>query len=264
MKSRKPNPASTNNTCLYGRRPVLEVLRAQRRAVHEVLVLDTLRHAETLELRALAQELRLPVRTATSRELDQFTQGGHHQGFAALCGGFPYTGINDVMIAVQKSETPPLVLLVDCMEDPQNFGSLLRTAAAVDATAVLIPTDRAVGVTPAAVRASAGFSEVCRVARVTNLVQTVKELQKAGLWITGLDTGDGARPYTRVDFTGPVGLVVGGEGRGLRRLVRESCDFIAEIPMPGPVESLNAGVAGALCLYEILRQRGAPHLAPGK
>jgi len=145
--------------------------------------------------------------------------------------------------------------LCDCIEDPQNFGSLLRTAAAVNATAVLIPFDRAVGVTPAAVRASAGFSESCHVARVTNLVQTMKELKEAGLWFTGLDTGADARPYTKVDFTGPVGLVVGGEGRGLRRLVREHCDFIAEIPMPGPVESLNAGVAGAICLYEIVRQR---------
>ena len=256
MKSHSKSGPSRGE-CLYGRRPVEEVLRAQRRTVHEILLLETLRAAETQELRAFANELRLPVRNVMAREMDQFTQGGHHQGFAALCGGFPYTGINDVMTAIQKSKTPPLVLLLDGLEDPQNVGSLLRSAAAVDATAVLIPTDRAVGVTPAAVRASAGVSEICRVARVTNLVQTMKDLQKAGLWITGLDTGEGARPYTQIDFTGPVGLVVGGEGRGLRRLVRESCDFIAEIPMPGQVESLNAGVAGAVCLFEILRQRSA-------
>ena len=255
MKNHSRPHSSPGQTCLYGRRPVMEVLLAQRRAVHEIIVQNNLRDTDTQELRALAQGLRLPVREAAARELDQFTQGGHHQGFAVLCGGFPYTGINDVMAAIQKSETPPLVLLLDCMEDPQNFGSILRTAAAVDTTAVLIPTDRAVGVTPAAVRASAGLSEKCRVARVTNLAQTMKDLQKAGLWITGLDTGGDARPYTKVDFTGPVGLVVGGEGRGLRRLVREGCDFIAEIPMPGRAESLNAGVAGAVCLYEILRQR---------
>ena len=256
MKNRHSS-VSSRGECLYGRRPVEEVLRARRRAVHEILALETLRDAETQELRGLAQEARVPVRRASARDLDQFTQGGHHQGVAALCGGFPYTGINDVLAALKKAAEPPLVLLLDCVEDPQNLGSLLRSAAAVDADAVLIPEDRAVGVTPAAVRASAGAAEHCRVARVTNLARTMRELQEAGLWLTGLDTEGETRPYTEVDFTGPVGLVVGSEGHGLRRLVREGCDFIAEIPMRGPVASLNAGVAGALCMYEALRQRGA-------
>jgi len=251
----RSHSGSSRGECLYGRRPVFEVLRAQRRAVHEILLLETLRDADVLEIRDLAQSLRLPVRSASARDLDNFTQGGHHQGVAALCGGFPYTGINDILIAVKKSETPPLVLLLDCVEDPQNLGSLLRSAAAVDATAVLIPEDRAAGVTASAVRASAGAAEYCRVARVTNLARTMKELQEAGLWLTGLDTEGETRPYTKIDFTGPVGIVVGSEGHGLRRLVREGCDFIAEIPMLGPIASLNAGVAGALCLYEALRQR---------
>ena len=254
MKS--PKPASmSRGECLYGRRPVFEVLRAQRRTVHELLILETLRDSDVYELRELAHELRVPVRASSARDLDTFTQNGHHQGVAALCGGYPYTGINDILIGVKKSETPALVLLLDCVEDPQNLGSLLRSAAAVNATAVLIPEDRAVGVTPAAVRASAGASEHCRVARVTNLVRTMKELQEVGLWITGLDTEGDTRPYTKIDMTGPIGLVVGSEGHGLRRLVHESCDFIATIPMPGPIASLNAGVAGALCLYEALRQR---------
>lgn len=255
MKPQKKSSPFSRGECLYGRRPVYEVLRAQRRNVHEVLILETLRDADVMEIRELAQDARVSVRATSAKDLDTFTQNGHHQGVAALCGGFPYTGINDILIAIKKSDTPPLILLLDCIEDPQNLGSLLRTAAATDATAVLIPEDRAVGVTPAAVRASAGASEHCRVARVTNLVRTMKELKDAGLWLAGLDTEGDTRPYTQIDLTGPIGIVVGSEGHGLRRLVHESCDFIVTIPMPGPIASLNAGVAGALCLYEALRQR---------
>jgi 23S rRNA (guanosine2251-2'-O)-methyltransferase len=148
------------------------------------------------------------------------------------------------------------VVVLDHLEDPQNVGSILRTACAVGATGVVIPEDRACGITPAVVRASAGGAEHIRVAHVVNIVRAMQDLKEAGLWLTGLDWGPDAKTYTEVDFTGRVGLVVGAEGAGLSRLVRENCDFIAELPMPGGFESLNAGVATAVTLYEILRQRG--------
>ena len=138
---------------------------------------------------------------------------------------------------------------------PQNVGAILRTAAAVGATGVVIPEDRACGITPAAVRASAGGTEHVRVAHVVNLPRAIEELKEAGLWFTGLDFGNDAKNYTDIDFKGRVGLVVGAEGNGISRLVREKCDFIAVLPMPGGFESLNAATAASVAMYEILRQR---------
>ena len=147
-------------------------------------------------------------------------------------------------------------MVFDHLEDPQNVGSILRTACAAGVTGVIIPADRSCGITPAAVRASAGGSEHIRVSRVVNIVRAMESLKEAGVWMTGLDFGEGAKPYTSIDFRGKAGLVVGAEGSGLSRLVRSTCDFVAELPMPGGFESLNAGVAAGIALYEILRQRG--------
>ena len=154
-----------------------------------------------------------------------------------------------------RGDEDATVLVLDHLEDPQNVGSILRTACAVGVTAVVIPEDRACGITPAAVRASAGGAEYVKVAHVVNLVRAMKDLKDAGMWFTALDWGEDARDYRDVDFKGRAGLVIGAEGRGVSRLVRENCDFIAELPMPGGFESLNAGVAAAVAMYEILRQR---------
>ena len=241
---------------IYGRRPVLEVVKSNKRHIYEAVLPPPGHDApEVAELREVLTARGVPF-TAMEREaLDVLCDGGNHQGVAVRSGGFPYIAIDQVIHDV-KERPDALILLLDHIEDPQNVGSLLRTADAAGVTAVLLPEDRAAGVTPAAVRASAGASENMRVARVVNLVRAMKELQECGVWITGLDFGADAKPYTALDFKGRVGLVVGSEGRGLSRLVRESCDFIAALPMKGRVESLNAGVAGAIALYEIVRQRG--------
>jgi 23S rRNA (guanosine2251-2'-O)-methyltransferase len=168
--------------------------------------------------------------------------------------GYPYVDFTELLRDAQEDENS-LIVVLDHLEDPQNVGSILRTACAVGVTGVVIPEDRACGITPAAVRASAGGAEHIKVAHVVNIVRAMKDLKDAGLWFTGLDWGEDAKPYTKIDFKGRVGLVVGAEGRGISRLVRENCDFIAELPMPGGFESLNAGVATAVTLYEILRQR---------
>ena len=169
--------------------------------------------------------------------------------------GYPYVAFDEIVRDAQDDENAITVVL-DHLEDPQNVGSILRTACAAGAKGVVIPEDRASGITPAAVRASAGAAEHIKVAHVVNLVRAMQTLKDAGMWFTGLDWGEDAKKYTDIDFKGRAGLVVGAEGPGISRLVRENCDFIAELPMPGGFESLNAGVAAAVCLYEMLRQRG--------
>jgi 23S rRNA (guanosine2251-2'-O)-methyltransferase len=240
---------------IYGRRPVLEVVKAGKRHLYEALLPPPGRDApEVAELRALLLAQGVPFRAAERDELDERCEGGHHQGVAVRTGGYPYISFDQVVHDV-KENADAVVLILDHIEDPQNVGSLLRTADAAGVTAVVLPEDRAAGVTPAAVRASAGASEHLRVAKVVNLVRAMQELKELGVWITGLDMGPQAKPYTALDFKGRVGLVVGSEGRGLSRLVGETCDFIASLPMKGGVASLNAGVAGAIALYEIVRQR---------
>jgi 23S rRNA (guanosine2251-2'-O)-methyltransferase len=241
---------------IYGRRPVHELLAAGRRHVYEVILPSGGRDsADVAELRALALKRGAGVRSLGRQELDVLTESGNHQGVAVCAGGFPYIALDQVVHDVQVNPQA-LVLLLDHIEDPQNVGSLMRTAEAAGVTAVLLPEDRAAGITPAVVRASAGASEHLRVARVVNLVRAMGALKEAGLWLAGLDLGADARPYTAVDWRGRMGLIVGNEGAGLGRLVRENCDFVACLPMCGRVASLNAGVAGAIALFEALRQRG--------
>lgn len=248
--------SSERGDWIYGRRPVLEVVKAGQRHLYEAVLPPEGRDApEVAELRGLLLGRCVPFRTMEREELDELCEGGNHQGVAVRTGGFPYIAIDQVIHDVKENENA-LVLILDHIEDPQNVGSLLRTADAAGVTAVVLPEDRASGVTAGVVRASAGAAEHMRVAKVVNLVRAMKELQECGVWITGLDFGPDAKPYTAIDFKGRVGLVVGSEGKGVSRLVRESCDFVACLPMKGRVESLNAGVAGAIALYEIVRQRG--------
>ena len=242
---------------IYGRNPVEEALAAGRRTCSEV-VLPPAHPDEDDQLRRIRDEAvsrRLVVRTMEREQLDRLVRGGHHQGCAIKTTGYPYSGFEEIVASAEADENA-LVVVLDHIEDPQNLGSVLRTACAVGATGVVIPEDRACGVTPAAVRASAGGSEHLKVARVVNLPRAMADIKEAGLWFTGLDWGKDARPYTEVDFKGRVGLVLGAEGSGISRLVRETCDFVAELPMPGGFESLNAGVAAGVAMYEVLRQRG--------
>ena len=251
-----PRELATGGEWIYGRNPVVEALRAGRRTFTEIILPPGSRDEadEIASLRLTAQQRHIMIRTMDRDHLDRLVRGGHHQGVAIKASGYPYVDFEEIAAAAEADENA-IVLVLDHLEDPQNVGSILRTACAAGVTGVVMPEDRGAGVTPAAVRASAGAAEHLQVARVVNLPRAMKALQEKGVWFTGLDWGEGARPYTKVDFKGRAGLVVGAEGSGLSRLVRETCDFIAELPMPGGFEALNAGVAAGIALYEILRQR---------
>lgn len=246
----------TGGEWIYGRNPVEEALAAGRRTASEI-VLPAYFAGEDDQIARIRDEAlsrRLIVRTMERDRLDKLTRFGHHQGVALKTTGYPYVGFEEILRKVEADENA-LVIVLDHLEDPQNVGSILRSACAVGAAGVIIPEDRACGITPAVVRASAGGAEHMSVAHVVNLPRAMEELKSAGLWFTGLDWGEDARPYDQVDFKGRTGLVVGAEGSGISRLVRENCDFIAYLPMPGGFESLNAGVAAAVTMYEVLRQR---------
>ena len=247
----------TKGEWVYGRRPVMEVLRAKRRHIYEAVLPSGGKDSpDVAELRTLLLTAGVPMHALQRAELDVLSTGGNHQGVALRVGGYPYISLEQVVHDVRE-QPQALVLLLDHIEDPQNVGALLRSAEAAGVTGILLPEDRAASITPAVVRASAGASEHLRVARVVNLVRAMKEIQEAGAWLAGLDMGEDTKLYTEIDFKGRMGVVVGAEGQGLGRLVRESCDFIANIPMRGQVASLNASVAGALVLFEAVRQRMA-------
>ena len=252
-----PRELVTGGEWVYGRNPVEEALAAGRRTAMEIILPPASpdEDEQLKVIRAEAASRRLVIRTAERAQLDKLTRFGNHQGVALKTTGYPYVGFEELVEEVENDENA-LVIVLDHLEDPQNVGSVLRTACAVGATGVVIPEDRACGITPAAVRASAGGAEHIKVAHVVNLPRAMEALKKAGVWLTGLDWGDDAKNYTAIDFKGRAGLVIGAEGRGISRLVRENCDFIAELPMPGGFESLNAGVAAAVAMYEVVRQRG--------
>ena len=252
-----PRELVTGGEWIYGRNPVEEALAAGRRTASEIVLPPAFPDEEDQlkRIRDEARSRRLVIRTMEREQLDKLTRYGHHQGVALKTTGYPYVGFEEILSEVEAKENA-LVVVLDHLEDPQNVGSILRTACAVGAAGVVLPEDRACGITPAVVRASAGGAEHIKVARVVNLPRAMAELKEQGLWFTGLDWGEDAREYTKIDFKGRVGLVIGAEGAGISRLVRENCDFIGVLPMPGGFESLNAGVAAAVTMYEILRQRG--------
>jgi 23S rRNA (guanosine2251-2'-O)-methyltransferase len=231
---------------IYGIRPVVEALGSGRRKVFEVI--DAVGNEEVAKA---AGAHGVEVKRASRQRVEELARGGVHQGVAARVEPYPYSGLGEIL-----STPEPLVLVLDSVTDPRNLGAILRSADGAGASGVVIPKDRAVGVTAAAVKASAGASEHVRVARVTNLRRAVDTMKGAGLWVYAAEAG--GTQYTELDLAGAVALVLGGEGRGVRRLVREGCDGTVSIPILGAVESLNVSVACAVLLYEARRRRGWP------
>jgi 23S rRNA (guanosine2251-2'-O)-methyltransferase len=240
---------------LYGRHAVRESLRAGRRRPYKLMLAEGVRQTDIIgQIASLAEQAGIPVNRTTRHDLDQIGNI-HHQGVALETSDFPHTPLDDILAAAQSSPDVPLLLLLDRLQDPQNVGSLMRTAEAVGVSGVVIQRRRAVGITPAVVNASSGAVEHLRVAQVTNLVSTIDRLKTQDVWVAGLEAVPGAQQINRADLSGPLALVVGSEGQGLRRLVRERCDFLVQLPMRGQVRSLNASVAAAVALYQVLWQR---------
>jgi 23S rRNA (guanosine2251-2'-O)-methyltransferase len=231
---------------VYGIRPVVETLESGRRRVFEII--DAVGNEEVAKA---AGARGVEVKRASRQRVEELAGGGVHQGVAARVEPYPYSGLGEIL-----SVPEPLVLVLDGVTDPRNLGAVLRAAEGAGASGVVIPKDRAVGVTAAAVKASAGASEHVRVARVTNFRRAVDTMKGAGLWVYAAEAG--GTPYVKLDLTGALALVLGSEGRGVRRLVREGCDGTVSIPMLGAVQSLNVSVASAVLLYEARRRRGWP------
>ena len=242
---------------LYGRNAVCESLLAGRRNFYNLTLADSVQETDIINrILFLAKQAGVPVTRVKRRDLNRLGDV-HHQGVALDASEYPYSALDDLLAVARSRDEPSLFLLLDLLQDPQNVGSLLRTAEAVGVHGVVIQQRRAVGITPAAVNGSAGAAEHLLVAQVTNLVNTIGQLKGSDVWVAGLEAARGAQRYDQADLGGPLALVVGSEGKGLRRLVRERCDFLVELPMRGNVTSLNAAVAGSVMLYEVLRQRQA-------
>jgi len=239
---------------IVGINPVEGALSNDAERVRELLVENGQRNARVLELAERAKALKIPVQHRPREQLDKLAGEARHQGVVALYEAPPPAHENDLAALLERDGSDTLVLVLDGVTDPHNLGACLRSAAAAKVTAVIVPKDRAVGLTPVVRRASAGGTDRVPLIAVTNLARTLRELKDAGVWITGL-AGDTDAPLYGVDFKGPVALVLGGEGEGMRRLTRELCDFVVKIPMPGTMESLNVSVATGIVLFEALRQR---------
>jgi 23S rRNA (guanosine2251-2'-O)-methyltransferase len=241
---------------LYGRRAVLESLRAGRRNFSRVIFgVDPREAAPLAEIATLARKLDVRVDTMRRDWLDHQAKGANHQGVLLEASGYPYVSLDETLSYAQQRGEPPMMLLLDLIQDVQNVGTLLRTAEAVGVHGVVLQERRAAEVTPAVVSASSGAVEHLHIAQVTNLVSAIKELKDREVWISGLDTGEDAITYDKANLKGAIGLVVGSEGSGLRRLVRENCDFVVSLPMKGQIESLNAAVAGSVILYAAWQAR---------
>ncbi len=242
---------------LYGRRPVVEALRSGRRAFRRLVLAEGVESSAGLrEIAELARQRGVRIDSAARTWLDRQTRGVNHQGLALEAGAYPYAEVEDMLALAASRSEQPFLLLLDLLQDVQNVGTLLRTAEAVGIHGVILQERRSAEITPAVVSASSGAVEHLLIARVTNLVQTIKALQKTDVWAVGLDMDASSTRYDRANLRGALALVVGSEGQGLRRLVSETCDLLIHLPMRGQIESLNAATAGSIALYAAWQARG--------
>jgi 23S rRNA (guanosine2251-2'-O)-methyltransferase len=252
-------PRSAHAEYIYGRNAVREALRAQRRSLRRLLLAEGVREGGPItELLALAQAAKTVVEQIERRELDALTEGANHQGVALEAGPYRYAQLDEMLALAEQRDELPLLLLLDHVQDPQNVGTLLRTADAVGVHGVILPDRRAAGITPSVVNASSGAVEHLLIAQATNLAQTIEELKEQSIWVAGLEDDPRAQLYDSQRADLPLALVVGAEGPGLSRLVRDRCDFLIKLPMAGHVASLNAATAGSIALYSLWRRRTQP------
>ncbi len=249
--SEREQPAAPSEEWIAGRNAVAEALRAGR-PIDRLLVAKGERSPRLGAILAQCRERGIPIKETDPRRMDELC-GPHHQGVAAAAACKDYASPEDILALAGRRGEPPFIVLCDGLEDPHHLGAILRTAEAAGAHGVIVPRRRSVGLTQTVYKTSAGAVEYLPVARVANLAETIRVLKERGLWIFGLDMDGG--DWCAADLTGGIGIVVGAEGQGLSRLVRERCDAILSLPMKGKIQSLNASVATGIVLYEAARQR---------
>ncbi len=237
---------------IIGKNPIIEALKSER-DINKIWIAEGSNKGQMNQITSLAKEGNVMVQFVPKKKIDQMVEG-NHQGVVAQVAAYEYAEVDDILALAAERKEAPFIILLDELEDPHNLGSILRTADAAGAHGVIIPKRRAVGLTATVAKASTGAIEYIPVARVTNLARTIDELKDRGVWIVGTDA-KGKEDYRKVDGKMPIGLVIGSEGRGMGRLVKEKCDFLLNLPMQGKVTSLNASVAASLLMYEVYRKR---------
>ena len=238
---------------IEGRNAVLEALRAGK-PIDKLYVLDGCPDGPVRTIIREAKKGDTIINYVKKERLDQLSETGHHQGVIAMAASYEYATVEEILEKAKEKGEAPFIFVLDNIEDPHNLGAMIRTANLAGAHGVIIPKRRAVGLTPTVARTSAGAINYTPVAKVTNLKQTMEQLKKEGMWFVCADM-DGT-PYYQMDLKGPMGLVIGNEGEGVSRLIKETCDFVASIPMKGDIDSLNASVAAGVLAFEIAHQRG--------
>ncbi len=242
----------SNDELIYGRNPVIEALRADR-PINKILIAGE-KNGSVNVIVALAKEKGIVFAQASKEKLDELTGGANHQGVAAYLAAAEYCDVDDIFNAAEEAGEPPFIIILDEIQDAHNLGAIIRTADAVGAHGVIIPKRRAASLTGVVAKASAGAALHVPVARVPNIPNLIDELKERGVWIYGTDL-TGTTKFYEADFKGSIGIVIGSEGNGMGRLVREKCDYVLTIPMKGKVSSLNASVAAGVVLYEAFKQR---------
>jgi len=239
---------------LFGINPVYEALRAGRRDIFRVFITKEKISKRLEKIITLADSLKIPVEVSNPLYLNSISDSGHHQGVGVQTGPYPFVKVSDMFDSIQGATSIPFLLLLDNIMDPRNLGALIRTALCVGVNGVIIPKDRSAQPTPTVSKSSAGALEHINLSRVTNMVNTIKMLKKNNLWIAGMDRIS-SKSIFACDMKGLNAIVIGGEGKGVRPLVKKHCDMLLSIPQTGPLDSLNASAAGAVVMYEVFRQR---------
>lgn len=242
---------------IYGHWAVLETLRAGRRSIEQLLLTETTEEKGIVaDILSAAKERNLKIQRIPRRIMDDLANGANHQNTALRVGGYPYVDVEDILSLAQKRNERPFLLILDLLKDPQNVGVLMRVAESVGIHGVLIQERRSVSITPSVVNASSGAVEHLQVAQVTNLVNAMKDLKEQDVWIIGLEADPNVPPVDKTDLNIAIGLVLGSEGEGMRRLVRDTCDMMVSLPMRGHLQSLNVATAGSIALYAAWQARG--------
>lgn len=243
-----------NEFRIEGRNAVIEAFRSGK-PIDKIFMLDGCQDGPIMTIKREAKKHNVLIKYVTRDRLDQLSETGKHQGVIAYGAAYEYAEVEDILAKAREKGEDPFIFILDNIEDPHNLGAIIRTANLAGAHGVIIPKNRAVGLTATVAKASAGALAYTPVAKVTNLAQTIVELKKEGIWFVCADMG-GETMY-KLNLTGPIGLVIGNEGSGVGRLVKDKCDFVASIPMKGDIDSLNASVAAGVLAFEIVRQRNA-------